>query len=162
MAIITTLTLRLLVWVILLVGVMPSMAGEPVSSLDFLQPESTDSELTLEQMQAQEAVVQSVWWFEKMVLKGGFQHYLLISDPDLIEQIFQDLQTIGALKIKELLLESVTIVYNGSPAEEREKRVRLLAQLTEKQRTVLLKLNQQFLQQRPILRQRIVVYLQTG
>ncbi len=153
------MTLGLLVWSFLLFGGAVSEAAEPVSSLEFLTTESTISDLTLEQMQQQEAVVQGVWWFEKMVLKGGFQHYLLISDPELIEQLRDDLQTLSALESKDLLDEALAIVYNSTPEPEREKRALLLSQIPAKKRVVLQSLQQKFIQQQPLLQQRIADYL---
>jgi len=136
-----------------------SLADEPISSLDFLTTESSAPDRTLEQMQQQEAVVQNIWWFEKMVLKGGFQHYLLISDPEVIEQLAQALQAVDALKTKILLDNALSIVYNVAPESEWENRKILLAQLSEKKRDSLSLLKQDFLQQRPLLRQKIANYL---
>jgi len=136
-----------------------SLADEPISSLDFLTAESAGSDPTLEQMQQQEAVVQNIWWFEKMVVKGGFQHFLLVSDPELIEQLLQDLRTVGALQSKSLLDKALSIVYNVAPESEWENRKILLVQLSEKKRDSLSLLKQDFLQQRPLLRQKIANYL---
>jgi len=151
--------LPLLILLSLLFGGAVSAEAEPVSSLDFLTTASTGSDLTLEQMQQQEAVVQNVWWFEKMVVKGGFQHFLLVSDPERIEQLSQDLRTMGALQSKSLLDKALSIVYNVAPESKWENRKILLAQLSGKKRDALLLLKQNFLQQQPLLRQKIADYL---
>jgi len=151
--------LPLLILLSLLFGGAVSAEDGPVSSLDFLTTESTDSDPTLEQMQQQEAVVQNIWWFEKMVVKGGFQHFLLVSDPELIEQLSQDLRTVGALQSKSLLDKALSIVYNVAPESEWENRKILLAQLSEKKRDSLSLLRHHFLQQQPLLRQKIADYV---
>ncbi len=92
-----------------------------------------------------EQVLLCIWELESEVSNGGFTQYFESAAADNARHISYGLDAIGALRLQKLVEQAIEVVGDDVLTENEEERTERLEGLSEKKRSRLDKLEQQFL-----------------
>ncbi|MFM7281168.1 MAG: DMP19 family protein [Planctomycetia bacterium] len=108
-------------------------------------PASRLHKLEFKRLSRPEQVLLSIWELEAEVSNGGFAQYFESPAADNARHVTYGLDAIGALRLHKLVEQAIELVGDDVLDENEEERTDRLEGLSEKKRSKLEKLEQQFL-----------------